>query len=73
MPSIEIGRVCIKTRGREAGKKAVVLEAKDNFIVIAGPKIRKRKCNPRHLIFTNQKVSVSKDAEQKEIAKLLKE
>ena len=55
MKLIEKGSVCIKTSGREAGEKAVVLEVVDeNFAVIEGPKIRKRKCNIAHLFPTGE-------------------
>ncbi|MEM4586827.1 MAG: 50S ribosomal protein L14e, partial [Desulfurococcaceae archaeon] len=29
MPAIEIGRVCVKTRGREAGYKCVIVDIID--------------------------------------------
>lgn len=56
---MEVGRVCIKLRGREAGRKAVIVEAgKDkDFVVIEGPHVRKRKVNPRHLLLTEEKAS----------------
>ncbi len=50
MSLIEPGRVCIKTAGREAGKYCIVLEVVDkNFVIVQGPKVRKRKCNVAHL------------------------
>ncbi len=50
MSLIEPGRVCIKTAGREAGKYCVVLEVVDkNFVIVQGPKVRKRRCNIAHL------------------------
>ena len=51
---LETGRVCVKLHGREAGKKAIVLQVvDDNFVVIEGTEksgVRKRKCNIAHLI-----------------------
>ncbi|MEM1684787.1 MAG: KOW motif-containing protein, partial [Nanopusillaceae archaeon] len=39
LPAIEIGRICVKLRGREAGRKCVIVDIIDeNFIVITGPK-----------------------------------
>ena len=73
MKLIERGSVCIKTSGREAGERAVVLEVVDeNFAVIEGPKIRKRKCNIAHLFPTGEKISVSKNVSAKELAEHLK-
>ncbi|MEM5790964.1 MAG: 50S ribosomal protein L14e, partial [Candidatus Aenigmatarchaeota archaeon] len=36
---LEVGRVCLKIAGREAGKYCVVLKKiDDNFVLITGPK-----------------------------------
>jgi len=44
------GRVCVKIAGREAGRHCAILEIIDeNFVVIEGPEVRKRKCNILHL------------------------
>jgi large subunit ribosomal protein L14e len=72
MTAIEVGRVCIKTKGREAGKKAVVVDMEKGFAVIDGEGIRRRKCNPRHLFPTGQKVSITKGAKHEDIIKLIK-
>jgi len=74
MAGMEPGMVCIKTHGKEAGKKAVVLEydKKAGIAVIEGPHLKKRKCNAKHLLPTGKKVSVKKNATKKELAELLK-
>ena len=74
MSGIEIGTVCIKTRGREAGSKVVVVDfdAKTQFVVIDGPKIKRRKCNLRHLFPTTEKISIEKTSDKKAIVELLK-
>ena len=70
--ALEIGSVCIKTTGREAGKNAVVVEVMDdNFVVVEGPNVRKRKCNITHLFPTGEKVSVDKNTTQKELKEIL--
>ncbi|MEK6958091.1 MAG: 50S ribosomal protein L14e [archaeon] len=67
MKAIDKGVVCIKTTGKEAGKKVVVLEAIDrNFVMIEGKGVKKRKCNIAHLFPTGEKIGASK----KEPAKL---
>jgi large subunit ribosomal protein L14e len=39
MPAIEVGRICVKVTGREAGKKCVIVDVMDkSFILISGPK-----------------------------------
>lgn len=74
MAGIEIGTVCIKTRGREAGKKVVVVDfdKKAQFVVIDGPEIKKRKCNLRHLFPTSKKIGIEKNTDKKKIIELLK-
>jgi large subunit ribosomal protein L14e len=39
VPAIEIGRICVKLTGREAGRKCVIVDIIDkSFVVITGPK-----------------------------------
>ncbi len=61
---LEVGRVCIKKYGRDAGRKAVVIGMDDNGFVkiVTSMRNKDRRCNPRHLEFLNQKVDV-KDKE----------
>ena len=72
MTVIEVGRVCIKTKGRSAGKRCVVVGLEKGFAVIAGERMKKRKCNIMHLFPTAHKISVSKVSSDEEIAKHLK-
>jgi len=74
MPGIEAGMVCIKTQGKEAGKKVIVLDTdkKTGFLTIEGPHVKKRKCNPRHLLPTGQKVTAKKGMTKKDLEELLK-
>ncbi len=77
MGLIEIGRVCIKTAGREAGKKCVVVRIIDkNFVEITGPKeltgVRRRRVNIRHLLPLPLKIDISEGAEDEEVLEALK-
>ena len=46
---IEIGRLCVKIAGRDAGKKCVVVDVvNDNTVLIDG-ETRRRNCNIKHL------------------------
>jgi len=68
MRGVEVGSICIKTAGREAGQKAVVLEeAKGGIVVIEGPYIKKRKCNIAHLFPTGKTIKVTKSMTKKEL------
>ncbi|HIH16511.1 MAG TPA: 50S ribosomal protein L14e [Candidatus Diapherotrites archaeon] len=62
MPALETGRVCVKLRGREAGRKAVIVEAGKGGVVIEGPHVRRRKVNPLHLLLTPEKAKASEFA-----------
>ena len=71
MPAIEVGRVCIKTAGREAGQKCVIVEIIDEkFVEVAGGSIKNRRCNIKHLEPTTQSLELKSD-DAEEIAKQL--
>ena len=61
MAAIQVGRVCIKTKGRDAGVKVVVTKVIDeNFVMVRSPARKKtpeRKCAVLHLEPTETTVS----------------
>ena len=64
MASIEVGRVCVKTAGREAGEKCVIVEIIDeSFVEVVGTEVKNRRCNINHLEPTEDTVEVSDDIE----------
>ncbi|MEM2740192.1 MAG: 50S ribosomal protein L14e [Candidatus Bathyarchaeia archaeon] len=74
---IEVGRICVKTRGREAGLKCVVIDViDDNFVLITGPKsvtgVRRRRVNVKHLEPTPYKLEVEKGASDEDVAEAWK-
>ncbi|MCR4368336.1 MAG: 50S ribosomal protein L14e [archaeon] len=67
---MDVGSVCVKTAGREAGKKVVVLEIVDkNYVLVEGPRAKKRKCAITHLMPTGKKVELKKGAKKEELAR----
>jgi large subunit ribosomal protein L14e len=70
---MEIGRVCLKIAGREAGKKCVVVDTDGPMLVVCGPGVRRRKCNLTHLEPMPQVFSISKGASDKEVYSLFGE
>ena len=77
MAVIEVGRIVVKTRGREAGKKAVIVDIiDDNFVVITGPKsvtgVKRRKVNILHIEPTDKKIDIPKGADDKTVEDKLK-
>lgn len=71
MQGLEIGRVCIKTKGRESGKAAVIVDIENSFATVDGPEVKRKRCNIRHLFPTNKKIGIKKGAAHSEIIKLM--
>lgn len=76
MPAIEVGRVCIKQFGREAGKRCVIIDVMDkSFVLITGPKkvtgVRRRRTNINHIEPTQVKLELTRGASDEEITSVL--
>ncbi len=70
---IEIGRVCVKLAGRDAGKKCVIIDNTDNNFVLIDGETRRRKCNVSHLEPLNKTVKISKNASHSDVVKVFKD
>jgi large subunit ribosomal protein L14e len=69
---VEVGRVCVKTAGREAGRKCVVVDIIDEtYVLISGPGIKRRRCNVRHLEPLPNKLDITKGASDEEVKRAL--
>jgi large subunit ribosomal protein L14e len=66
---IEVGRVCVKTAGRDAGKKCVVVDVLDDNYVLIDGETRRRKCNIMHLEPLDKMIEIKKNAGHPEVAK----
>ena len=69
---IEIGRLCVKTYGRDAGKKCIVVDLIDKNYVLIDGNTRRRKCNIAHLEPLNKVFKIQKGATTKEIFDIFK-
>ncbi len=74
----EIGRIVVKTAGREASRKCVIVSVVDkNFVLVTGPKsltgVKRRKVNVSHLTFTPHKLDIKENAGDEEILRKLEE
>ena len=71
MKVIDIGRIIVKTAGRESGQKAVIVDLIDqNFALVTGgqySKVKRRKANIKHLEPTEHKVDIKKNADDKAV------
>jgi large subunit ribosomal protein L14e len=69
---LEIGRLCIKTQGRDAAKKCCIVEVlKDNYVLIDG-NTRRRKCNMAHIEPLDKVLNIKKGASTKEVLEIFK-
>jgi large subunit ribosomal protein L14e len=78
VPAVEVGRICVKIAGREAGKKCVIVDVIDkNFLLITGPKqvngVKRRRVNIRHVEPTERKVNIRRGESDEELMKALDE
>jgi len=77
MPAIEVGRICVKLTGREAGRKCVIVDMIDkSFILITGPKtvtgIKRRRVNINHVEPLQDKIAIKRGASDEEVVEALK-
>ena len=70
---IEIGRLCLKIAGRDAGKKCVVIDEVDKNYVLIDGQTRRKKCNRAHLEPLKEVLKVRKGASHEGVAEALKE
>lgn len=59
---IEVGRVCVKLAGRDAGLKCVIIDVLDDKFVMIDGETRRRKCNIRHIEPLDQMMKIKKNA-----------
>ena len=78
LSATEVGRICVKIAGREAGRKCVILDIIDkNFLLITGPPsvtgIKRRRVNMNHIEPTTTKIDLSRRATDEETIQALTE
>lgn len=77
MTALEIGRICVKTMGREKGKRCVIVDIIDkSFVLVTGPKsltgVKRRRANVEHLQLLEEKVAIDRGASDGKVAEALK-
>lgn len=60
---MEIGRICVKIAGRDAGKKCAIIEKIDESFVMIDGETRRRKCNLKHLEPTDDTIKIKSKAD----------
>jgi large subunit ribosomal protein L14e len=73
MKMFEIGRLCMKIAGRDAGKKCLIVDVIDEHFVMIDGQTRRRKSNIKHLEPLGQAAEITKNAPAPEVIRVLKE
>jgi large subunit ribosomal protein L14e len=63
----EVGRLCIKLAGRDAGKKCVIVDVIDDRFVMIDGQTRRRKCNVLHLEPLSETFTMKKGASDADV------
>lgn len=69
---MDIGRLCVKTAGRDAGKKCVVVEVVDKTKVLVDGQTRRKNCNISHLEPLAEKLNIKAGASHADVEKEFK-
>ncbi|RLI08508.1 50S ribosomal protein L14e [Candidatus Bathyarchaeota archaeon] len=72
MSAMEVGRVCVKLKGREAGRRCVIVDIIDrNYVLVTGPEdltgVRRRRVNMSHLEPLDEKIDIERNATDEEV------
>jgi large subunit ribosomal protein L14e len=67
----EIGRVCLKTAGRDAGKYGAVIKQEESQYVVLDGFVRRRKVNIKHLEPSSKVIKIKEDASTDDVVKAL--
>ncbi len=76
MPAVEVGRICVKTAGRETGKKCVIIDVMDkSFALVTGPKaitgVKRKRVNLAHIMTLEDRVELKRGASDEEVTSAL--
>jgi large subunit ribosomal protein L14e len=76
LSSLDVGRICVKLTGREAGSRCVIVDVIDrNYVLVTGPQemtgVRRRRVNMSHLRPLDERVDIARNASDDEILKIL--
>ncbi|MFC2136000.1 50S ribosomal protein L14e [Bacteroidota bacterium] len=63
----EVGRICVKIAGRDAGLRCVVVDVLDKQMVLIDGQTRRRKCNVKHLEPLKETIKIKKNASHSDV------
>jgi len=67
----DVGNICVKTAGRDAGKYCIIIEKMDDGYVMIDGQTRRRKCNVDHLEPTEKIADIKAKADNKAVVAAL--
>jgi large subunit ribosomal protein L14e len=70
---MDVGRVCIKIAGRDAGEIAVVVDKIDENFVLVDGNVRRKRCNTKHLEPTEKLVAIQNGASTEDVHAAMKD
>jgi large subunit ribosomal protein L14e len=76
LSAIDVGRLCVKLVGREAGRRCVVVDVIDrNYVLVTGPPeltgVRRRRVNMSHLRPLDERIEIGRGAPDEEVMEIL--
>jgi len=73
MSVYDIGRLCVKTMGREAGHYCVIVDIVDkNYLLIDGLKVKRRRVNFNHIEPIKDTIKIKKGAKHEAVEEAIK-
>ncbi|MHA1985001.1 MAG: 50S ribosomal protein L14e [Promethearchaeota archaeon] len=73
MSVYDIGRLCVKTMGREAGHYCVIVDIVDkNYLLIDGLKVKRRRVNFNHIEPIKDTIKIKKGAKHEDVEEAIK-
>lgn len=69
---MDVGRLCLKIAGRDAGKKCVIVDVLDDHTLLIDGQTRRRKCNIMHIEPTREVLKLKKGASHAEVVAAFK-
>ncbi|MFX1346853.1 MAG: 50S ribosomal protein L14e [Promethearchaeota archaeon] len=73
MSVYDIGRLCVKTMGRETGHYCIIVDIIDkNYLLIDGLKVKRRRVNFRHIEPLTEIIEIKKGAKHEDVEAAIK-
>ena len=67
----EVGRICVKLRGSDAGRRGIVLSSRPDALLITGPhsltRVRRKSVKRTHVEMTALRIAISPEASDEDV------